>query len=88
MCILKLTFKFSPDRFLLSDLTDWMHEVMDKDYQDWKYTRSDLRTNIYPFITAFLLQNMWFGQKWLRAATIDKLERVTNLALFGSVLIW
>jgi len=66
---------YGPDRFLLSDLMDWMHDVMDKDYEDWHYTRSDLRLFFIPFIKGYALEKMPFGQKWLRAATIDKLER-------------
>ena len=65
-----------PDRFLLSDLMDWMHEVMDKDAVDWRYSRSDLRIFFIPFLKGYALEKMPFGQKWLRAATIDKLERV------------
>jgi hypothetical protein len=38
--------------------------------------RSDLRLFFIPFIKGYALEKMPFGQKWLRAATIDKLERV------------
>ena len=73
---LVFSFLLRPDRFLLSDLMDWMHEVMDKDEIDWRYSRSDLRIDFVPFIKGYALEKMPFGQKWLRAATIDKLERV------------
>ena len=33
-----------PETFILSELLDWMHDVMSKDYEDYDYFRRELMT--------------------------------------------
>ena len=65
-----------PERFLMADLMDWMHEVMHKTPEDFNYARSDLRFDIKPLIACAILQNMPLGLRNMRCPTLDKLERV------------
>lgn len=66
---------YGPERFLLSDLIDWMHEVMHKTPEDYNYTRTDLRLDIKPLLLCALLQYLPLGRRSMRAPTLDKLER-------------
>ena len=72
---------FRPERFLLADLIDWMHEVMHKTEEDYNYHRTDLRFDIKPIIACAILQNLPFGLRNLRSPTLDKLERVSCFEL-------
>ena len=67
-----------PDRFLLGDLMDWMHEVMHKDPDVWGYRRTDLRWDIRPLIWAWIIEKLPVGQKISRGMTIDKIDRVST----------
>lgn len=71
-----VTFEaYGPERFLLSDLIDWMHEVMHKTPEDWSYRRTDIRFDIKPLVMCAILQNLPIGLKNMRSPTLDKLER-------------
>lgn len=71
-----VTFEaYGPERFLMADLMDWMHEVMHKTPEDFNYARSDLRFDIKPLIACAILQNMPLGLRNMRCPTLDKLER-------------
>ena len=72
-------YNYRPERFLLSDLMDWMHEVMHKTPEDWSYRRSDIRWDIKPLVMCAILQNLPIGLKNMRSPTLDKLERVSIL---------
>lgn len=71
----KIYEAYGPDRILLADLMDWMHDVMDKYNEDWEYRRVDLRFHFAPVLKSLIVQSLPMGQKWLRALTLDKLER-------------
>ena len=75
-----------PDRFLLSDLVDWMFEVMHKNPLDWGYKRTDLRLDILPLINCAVLQNLPIGLKTYRCPTLDYLERVRELQVQHSII--
>jgi len=66
---------YGPDRFLLSDLIDWMHEVMHKTPEDYNYARTDLRFDIKPLVLCALLQYLPLGRKNMCSPTLEKLER-------------
>jgi len=71
-----VTFEaYGPERFLLADLVDWMHEVMHKSPEDWGYKRTDIRLDIKPLVLCAIMQNLPVGLRSLRAPTLDKLER-------------
>jgi len=71
-----VTFEaYGPERFLLADLIDWMHEVMHKTPEDYNYARSDLFLDPKPLILCAVLQNSTFGKRNWRSPTLDKLER-------------
>ena len=72
------SLSFRPERFLLADLVDWMHEVMHKSPEDWGYKRSDIRLDIKPLVLCAIMQNFPVGLRNLRAPTLDKLERVNR----------
>jgi len=71
-----VTFEaYGPERFLLADLVDWMHEVMHKSPEDWGYKRTDIRLDFKPLVLCALFQNLPIGLRSMRAPTLDKLER-------------
>jgi len=47
---LKVIEAYGPERFLLSELVDWMYDVMDKSNEYWNYKRVDMRIVITPMI--------------------------------------
>ena len=64
-----------PERFLQADLIDWMHEVMYKDPDLYKFKRINLMFSPYTFAKAVAGSYLPIGQKWLRAPTLERLER-------------
>ena len=72
-----------PETYVLADLLDWMHDIMDKDEEDFGYVRQELMLSPTTFLKAGLCQFAPLGQKYFRAATLERLERVC----FHSVLI-
>lgn len=65
-----------PERYLLCDLLDYMMEMMDVDYDYFGYKCTDLRFRPLPFVKGYALEKfMPFGQKFYKAATLEKLER-------------
>ena len=72
-CLLFLLFQ--------SHLVDWMHEVMHKDPVDYEYRRADLRWNPATFAKAATSSFLPFGlgNKYFRAPTLERLERVRYL---------
>jgi len=71
-----VTFEaYGPERFLLGDLMDWMHEVMHKTEEDYNYQRIDLRTDFRPWLWCAIMQNLPIGLRNMRCPTLDKLER-------------
>jgi len=71
-----VTFEaYGPERFLLADLVDWMHEVMHKSPEDWGYKRTNILFDFKPLVLCALLQNLPVGLRSMRAPTLDKLER-------------
>merc|ERR1739844_561252 len=68
-----VTFEaYGPERFLLSDLIDWMHEVMHKTPEDWSYRRTDIRWDIKPLVMCAILQNLPIGLKNMRSLTLGE----------------
>ena len=65
-----------PETYVLADLLDWMHDVMDKDEEDFGYVRQELMLSPSTFLKAGLCQFAPLGQKYYRAATLERLERV------------
>jgi len=63
------------ERYLLHDLIEYMATILDIEYVANGYKINDLRTMPLPFVKAFVLQNLPFGQKLNVGATLDKLER-------------
>jgi hypothetical protein len=75
-----MTFEaMGPERFLLSDLMDWMHEVMHKDPVDFRYKRNDLRFSPVTFVKAMMCSMSPTGNRYWRAPTLERLERVICL---------
>ena len=72
-CILFLLFQ--------GHLVDWMHEVMHKDPVDYEYRLADLRWNPATFAKAATSSFLpWgLGNKYFRAPTLERLERVRYL---------
>jgi len=71
-----VTFEaMGPEPFQMSHLMDWMHEVMHKDYEDYRYRRADLRWNPATFAKAITSTFLPIGNKYLRAPTLERLER-------------
>lgn len=66
-----------PEQFLLADLVDWMHDIMDKDEQDWGYSRQELMFSPATFAKATACSLMPFGMglKYFKACTLERLER-------------
>jgi len=66
---------YGPERFLLGDLIDWMHEVMHKTPEDYNYARTDMRWDIKPMILSALFNYLPLGRRNMISPTLDKLER-------------
>jgi len=66
---------YGPERFLLGDLMDWMHEVMHKTPEDYNYGRTDMRWDIKPIILSALFNYLPIGRRNMISPTLDKLER-------------
>ena len=64
-----------PERFLQADLIDWMHEVMYKDPYLYKFRRLNLMFSPFTIGKAVAGSYLPIGQKWLRAPTLERLER-------------
>ena len=54
---------------------DYMHKILDVDYEDEGYYIADLKFNPVPAVKAKILELLPFGQKLFVAATLEKLER-------------
>ena len=67
-----------PERFLQADLLDWMHEVMYKDPDLYGYRRKDMLISPVCIAKALACSFMpaSLGMKYLRAPTLERLERV------------
>ena len=52
-----------------------MHDVMSKDYEDYDYFRRELMTSPLTFVKSGICQFAPIGQKYMRGATLERLER-------------
>ena len=73
-----------PETFVLADLIDWMHDVMDKDDDKWGYgyKRTNLLLSPAAFLKAGIVQALPLGQRYFRGTTLERLERVSNFLKF------
>eukprot|EP00095_Tigriopus_kingsejongensis_P005589 maker-scaffold12_size759060-snap-gene-6.21 protein:Tk05589 transcript:maker-scaffold12_size759060-snap-gene-6.21-mRNA-1 annotation:"nadh dehydrogenase 1 alpha subcomplex subunit mitochondrial precursor" len=66
---------FGPERYLLSELMDYIFTLTDRDPQEYGFRRVDLRFSPTTFAVAAVIERMPIGRKYFGGSTIDRLER-------------
>ncbi len=79
----------SLNRYLASDLFDWMAEATNRDPTDYNYRRTELRLSPYVWWKTLFFQTIPVGNKFMGTHTLERLERVRELllAFFGLLLV-
>lgn len=74
----KIYEAMGPNKYLQSDLMDWMHEVMHKDAEDYGYKRVDLLLSPITIAKSIYCSLTPIGNIYFAGPTLERLERVCS----------